>query len=710
MQWFDFDLQLPITDPTWIFFLVLVIILFAPILLVRLRIPHIIGMILAGVMIGEHGFNILVRDSSFELFGKVGLYYIMFLAGLEMNMEDFKSIRTKAIVLGLLAFIIPITLGFFSNVFILKYGFITSVLLASMYASHTLISYPIVIRYGISRQRSVSIAVGGTAVTDTLTLLVLAVIGGMFKEEYSDMFWVWLVAKVVFLSVLIIIFFPRIGRWFFRKYSDNVVQFIFVLAMVFLGAGLMEMVGMEGILGAFLAGLVLNRLIPQVSPLMHHLEFVGNALFIPYFLIGVGMLIDVRILFGGGAALKVALVMTVMAMISKWIACWATQKIYRMATLERELMFGLSNAQAAATLAAVLVGYNIILPDGQRLLNEDVLNGTVVLILFTCIISSFATERAARKMAMKEDFEGMGEKRLEEENILISVANPETIENLMGAALIMKDPKRKDGLTALSVINDNATSEGRQAQGKRLLEQTAKIAATVDMTVNTVTRFDLNIASGIIHTLKEQNASEVIIGLHRKATLVDSFLGTLTESLLKGMHRQVMIIKCLMPVNTLRRIIVAVPPKAEYEVGFYKWVERICRMGSQLGCRVHFFAHPDTLPYLEGYIGKKHKGLRAEYSELASWDDLLLLTKQVNYDHLLVIVSARRGFLSYDSSFERLPQQISRYFNNNSLIVLYPDQYGDPQESVSFFDPGNRNESPRYDTVGQWFYKWFKKN
>lgn len=710
MHWPDFNLQLPITDPTWIFFLVLVIILFAPILLVRLRIPHIIGMILAGVMIGEHGFNILVRDSSFELFGKVGLYYIMFLAGLEMNMEDFKSIRTKAIVLGLLAFIIPITLGFFSNVFILKYGFITSVLLASMYASHTLISYPIVIRYGISRQRSVSIAVGGTAVTDTLTLLVLAVIGGMFKEEYSDMFWVWLVVKVVFLSALIIWLFPRIGRWFFRKYSDNVVQFIFVLAMVFLGAGLMELVGMEGILGAFLAGLVLNRLIPQVSPLMHHLEFVGNALFIPYFLIGVGMLIDVRILFGGGAALKVALVMTVMAMISKWIACYATQKIYRMATLERELMFGLSNAQAAATLAAVLVGYNIILPDGQRLLNEDVLNGTVVLILFTCIISSFATERAARKMAVKEDFEGMSEKRLEEENILISVANPETLENLMGAALIMKDPKRKDGLTALSVINDNATSDSRQAQGKRLLEQTAKIAAAVDITVNTVTRFDLNIASGIIHTLKEYNASEVIIGLHRKATLVDSFLGTLTESLLKGMHRQVMIIKCLMPVNTLRRIIVAVPPKAEYEVGFFKWVERICRMGSQLGCRVHFFAHPETLPYLEGYIAKKHKGIRSEFSELANWDDLLLLTGQVSYDHLLVIVSARRGFLSYDPSFERLPQQITKYFNNNSLIVLYPDQYGDPQESVSFFDPGNRNESPRYDTVGHWFYKWFKKN
>lgn len=253
MEWLDFDFNLPITDPTWIFLLVLLIILFAPMVLGRLRIPHIIGMILAGVVIGEHGFNILARDSSFELFGKVGLYYIMFLAGLEMNMGDFKKNRGKAVVLGLLAFVIPMALGFITNMTVLKYGFITSVLLASMYASHTLVAYPIVIRYGVSRHRSVSIAVGGTAVTDTLTLLVLAVIGGLFKGESSEMFWLWLVVKVIFLGFLIIFFFPRIGRWFFRKYDDNVMQFIFVLAMVFLGAGLMEFVGMEGILGAFLA-------------------------------------------------------------------------------------------------------------------------------------------------------------------------------------------------------------------------------------------------------------------------------------------------------------------------------------------------------------------------------------------------------------------------------------------------------------------------
>ena len=272
MDWLDLSLKLPITDPTWIFLLVLLIILFAPILLTKLRIPHIIGMILAGLAIGEHGFNILVRDSSFELFGKVGVYYIMFLAGLEMNMADFKKNRGKAVALGLLAFIIPIGIGMVTNVLLLKYSLITSILLASMYASHTLVAYPIVIRYGISRQRSVSIAVGGTAVTDTLTLLVLAVISGVFKGEAGGLFWLWLVVRFVVLGGLIMYFLPRIGRWFFRRYDDNVMQYIFVLAMVFLGAGLMELIGMEGILGAFLVGLVLNRLIPHVSPLMSHLH------------------------------------------------------------------------------------------------------------------------------------------------------------------------------------------------------------------------------------------------------------------------------------------------------------------------------------------------------------------------------------------------------------------------------------------------------
>ncbi len=708
MDWFDLSLKLPITDPTWIFLLVLLIILFAPILLNKLRIPHIIGMILAGLIIGEHGFNILVRDSSFELFGKVGLYYIMFLAGLEMNMGDFKKNRGKALALGLLAFIVPIVIGFVANVAYLKYSVITSVLLASMYASHTLVAYPIVIRYGVSRHRSVSIAVGGTAVTDTLTLLVLAVVGGMFKGESGGFFWVWLVIKVIFLGGLIMYFFPRIGRWFFRRYDDNVMQFIFVLAMVFLGAGLMEFVGMEGILGAFLAGLVLNRLIPHVSPLMNHLEFVGNALFIPYFLIGVGMMIDIHVIFGHGDALKVAAVMIAMALTGKWIACWLTQKIYKMSALERKSMYGLSTAQAAATLAAVLVGYNIILPNGERLLNDDVLNGTVLLILVTCVVSSVITERAARKIAMCEAHPDE-ERSIEAERILIPVANPDTIEYLMNLSLLIRDPKQKDNLLALNVINDNNTSEGLDFRGKRYLEKAAMITASADVPLRQITRYDLNIASGIIHTAKENDVTDVIIGLHRKVNIVDSFFGMLAENLLKGLHREVMIAKFLIPINTLRRIIIAVPPKAEYEAGFQKWVEHFCRMGGTLGCRVHFFANEETTVQLQALVKKKYGQTLTDFSRLDDWEDLLILTGQVNYDHLLVMISARRGSISYDSSFEKLPAQLSKYFSNNSLIVLYPDQLGEPQDAVSFSNPRGNNEAQHYEKVGKWFYKWFKK-
>ena len=710
MDWIGLDLTFPITDPTWIFLLVLLIILFAPILLNKLRIPHIIGMILAGLAIGEHGFNILARDSSFELFGKVGLYYIMFLAGLEMNMGDFKETRNKALVLGLLAFIVPIGIGFVANVSYLKYGVITSVLLASMYASHTLVAYPIVTRFGVSRHRSVSIAVGGTAVTDTLTLLVLAVVGGLFKGETGGLFWIWLVIKVIFLGAFIIYVFPRVGRWFFHRYNDNVMQFIFVLAMVFLGAGLMEFVGMEGILGAFLAGLVLNRLIPHVSPLMNHLEFVGNALFIPYFLIGVGMLINLRVIFGHGDALKVAAVMIIMALTGKWIACWLTQKIYKMSVLERKLMYGLSTAQAAATLAAVLVGYNIILPRGERLLNDDVLNGTVLLILVTCVVSSLITERAAKKVAIDDSEPEKTSSATETEKILVAINNPNTIEDMVNLSLVIRDPKLRDNLLAINVINDDNTSDNLRMRSKRYLEKAAMMTTAVNVPLRQITRYDLNIASGIIHSAKENEITSIITGLHHKANITDSFFGVLAEHLLKRLNCELIISKFLIPVHTLKRIVVAVPPKAEYESGFPRWMEHFCRMGSTLGCRVHFFANEKTTARLQTLIKKKHKQVLTDFSLLEDWNDLLVLTGQVSYDHLLVIISARPGTLSYDSSFEKLPRQLSKYFSNNSLIVLYPNQSGEPLDTSFFSKLYTDTETRHYEKVGKWFYRWFKKD
>ena len=708
----DIGIHLPITDPTWIFFLVLMIILFAPIILGRLRIPHIIGMILAGVVIGKYGFNILERDSSFELFGKVGIYYIMFLAGLEMDLENLKKNLGRAFVFGLLTFAIPFAVGMWVGMSLFRFSVGASLLLSSIFASHTLVAYPIVGRYGLSRHASVSISIGGTMFALTVSLFVLAGISGIYKGELDSGSWMLFILKCVAYCVFVFWIFPRFARWFFRKYEDNVMQYIFVLALVFLSAALAELAGMEGIFGAFLAGLVLNRLIPHVSPLMNRTEFVGNALFIPYFLIGVGMLINLGTLFSGGETLKVVLVMVVVATVTKWIAAWLTQKIYRMSKASRQMLFGLSNAHAAGALAMVMVGTKIEIAPGEYLMNEGMLNGVVIMILFSCIISSMVTEHAARTMALAEENGEMDMSRgKEDERMMVSIANPETVEPLVNMALLMRNPKSKKELLAVTVEveYDEAKKQAKLAQRRKSLEHAARIASAVDVPMKTRCRLSTNAATGILNTASEMNATEIVLGLHHKHGLLDSFLGSFAQSILKGTHRQLMIVKCLMPVNTMRRLMVAVPPKAEYEAGFYKWVERLARIGGQLGCRVHFWAHPDTIQRISGYMEKFHSSVRVEFSTMDDWDDLLMMSSKVAYDHLTVIVSARKGAISYQPSFEELPDQITKYFSNSSLMLIYPDQLGDPLENFTFSSPRSQAENRIYDNVSKWVIKWVKK-
>ena len=708
----DIGIHLPITDPTWIFFLVLMIILFAPIILGRLRIPHIIGMILAGVVIGKYGFNILERDSSFELFGKVGIYYIMFLAGLEMDLENLKKNLGRAFVFGLLTFAIPFAVGMWVGMSLFRFSVGASLLLSSIFASHTLVAYPIVGRYGLSRHASVSISIGGTMFALTVSLFVLAGISGIYKGELDSGSWMLFVLKCVAYCVFVFWIFPRFARWFFRKYEDNVMQYIFVLALVFLSAALAELAGMEGIFGAFLAGLVLNRLIPHVSPLMNRTEFVGNALFIPYFLIGVGMLINLGTLFSGGETLKVVLVMVVVATVTKWIAAWLTQKIYCMSKASRQMLFGLSNAHAAGALAMVMVGTKIEIAPGEYLMNEGMLNGVVIMILFSCIISSMVTEHAARTMALAEENGEMDMSRgKEDERMMVSIANPETVEPLVNMALLMRNPKSKKELLAVTVEveYDEAKKQAKLAQRRKSLEHAARIASAVDVPMKTRCRLSTNAATGILNTASEMNATEIVLGLHHKHGLLDSFLGSFAQSILKGTHRQLMIVKCLMPVNTMRRLMVAVPPKAEYEAGFYKWVERLARIGGQLGCRVHFWAHPDTIQRISGYMEKFHSSVRVEFSTMDDWDDLLMMSSKVAYDHLTVIVSARKGAISYQPSFEELPDQITKYFSNSSLMLIYPDQLGDPLENFTFSSPRSQAENRIYDNVSKWVIKWVKK-
>ena len=621
-------------------------------------------------------------------------------------------ISIMCFVFGLLTFAIPFAVGMWVGMSLFRFSVGASLLLSSIFASHTLVAYPIVGRYGLSRHASVSISIGGTMFALTVSLFVLAGISGIYKGELDSGSWMLFVLKCVAYCVFVFWIFPRFARWFFRKYEDNVMQYIFVLALVFLSAALAELAGMEGIFGAFLAGLVLNRLIPHVSPLMNRTEFVGNALFIPYFLIGVGMLINLGTLFSGGETLKVVLVMVVVATVTKWIAAWLTQKIYRMSKASRQMLFGLSNAHAAGALAMVMVGTKIEIAPGEYLMNEGMLNGVVIMILFSCIISSMVTEHAARTMALAEENGEMDMSRgKEDERMMVSIANPETVEPLVNMALLMRNPKSKKELLAVTVEveYDEAKKQAKLAQRRKSLEHAARIASAVDVPMKTRCRLSTNAATGILNTASEMNATEIVLGLHHKHGLLDSFLGSFAQSILKGTHRQLMIVKCLMPVNTMRRLMVAVPPKAEYEAGFYKWVERLARIGGQLGCRVHFWAHPDTIQRISGYMEKFHSSVRVEFSTMDDWDDLLMMSSKVAYDHLTVIVSARKGAISYQPSFEELPDQITKYFSNSSLMLIYPDQLGDPLENFTFSSPRSQAENRIYDNVSKWVIKWVKK-
>ena len=665
---------LPITDPTWIFFIVLSIILFAPMLLERLRVPSIVGMIFAGILIGPHGLHVLERDGSFELFGKVGLYYIMFLASLEMNLQDVQRIKGKALAFGLLGFVIPMTLGYAANSLILGCGIAASVLMAAMYASHTLIAYPIVLRYGLSRLTSVSIAVGGTIVADTLTLLVLAVVGGMFKDNVSGFYWVWLVVKVVGLGLLIIYAFPRLGSWFFRRYDESVVQYVFVLTLVFLGAGMMELVGMEGILGAFLVGIVLNRLIPPTSPLMSHIEFVGNALFIPYFLIGVGMIINVGALFSGKGGLIVALVMVIVGLLTKWLAAEATRRMFRMSGEDCRLMFGLTGSRAAATLAVVLVGYGIILPDGSHLLGEDVLNGAMILILVTCVVSSFVTESTARKMVLqrKASADMPAVPADAPDRLLLAINNPDTIVPLVNLTLMLRTPKSVVPPLALHVVLEGEPS-ALQA-GHDQLQKVEKMAAAANVEIETFNRWSVNVVSGISHTVKENAISDLIIGLHQKQKLSESFYGKLGADLLGAVERQLLIYRPIIPLNTVRRLHLVVPGKAEFEPGFTQWMHRVGLLAQQISCSVEVYSTAPTLTSIERQWERQKQTVIALYHEYHSWNDLLPLAHNVRLEHMAIFVCARRGTISFHSYMDRLPNQVERCFSQRNLLFIYPSQ------------------------------------
>lgn len=718
-----FNLTLPLRNPVLIFSLILFIILFAPILLNKLKIPYLIGLIIAGALIGPNGFNLLLRDSSVILFGTVGLLYIMFLAGLEIDLADFRKNSGRSLVFGMYTFLIPMAMGIAAGYYVLKFSLPTSILLASMFASHTLIAYPIISKLGVTKNRAVNITVGGTLITDTLALLVLAAIVGMSTGEVNQEFWIRLGISVVAFGAVIMFLFPVIGRWFLKRFDDNISQYIFVLAMVFLGAFLAEAAGIEAIIGAFLAGLALNRLIPHTSPLMNRVEFVGNALFIPFFLIGVGMLVDYRVFFTDIETLKVAGVMVVVATSAKFIAAWLTQKTFRFTVDERRLIFGLSNAQAAATLAAVLVGYNIILNQPEidaaalsgiilepvRLLNESVLNGTIVMILVTCTIASLVTQKGAQNIALSESSDpDKAEEEETAERLLIPISNIESTDELVNLGVTIKSKKNKSGLYALHMIDSDHAGPESEKIARKILDKAAVTASATDNQMHELLRYDVNIVNGITNVVKEHKITDLILGLHQSKGMSDSFLGHLTEGILMKSNATTMVYKPVQPLATIKRHLVIIPERAEKEIGFPFWLIKVWNLGRNTGAKLVFYAPEQTLNYIRK-ITARHP-VESEFREFSDWNDFLIISRDVKENDNLIIIMSRKDRLSHQQNMSRVPGYLNKYFRSTNFILIYPIQAGmDDINNLDMKNPSLAEPLERLDEIGKTITSLFRK-
>ena len=695
----------PITDPTLTFFVVLLIILLAPIIMGKLRIPHIIGMVLAGVVVGKYGLNILVRDNSFELFGRVGLYYIMFLAALEMDMESIRKNRNRLLIFALLTFTMPLLLTYFMGIHLLNYGITASLLLGCIMASNTLVAYPIVSRYGLQRKPSVTLSVGSSIISLIFSLIMLAAIVASNKGEGSIGFWLFFVSKFVIYCAAAIFLLPRLTRWFLRRYSDAVMQFIFVLASLFLCAALSAAIGLEGIFGAFLSGLILNRYIPSVSPLKNRLEFIGNAVFIPYFLIGVGMLINVRLLFTGGGILWAVICITLFGTLGKAIAAYAACFGFRMPISSGHMMFGMTSAHAAGAIAMVMVGMNLLGEDGAPLVSAQMLNAVIVMILFTCIISSVITEQSAQRIILRDkELPVEAHRKANDQRILVPVKYPEYAEQLMNMAILMLNRKQTRGLVALNVVYDGEHMHRNMEQGNQLLEQMTQYCAGSDIQIQTQTRIAANIANGIKHAFKEFQATEILIGMHTHKEVSTKFWGEFHQSLFNGLNQQITMARLAQPLNTIRRIQVAVPSRAEFEPGFYRWLERLSRIAGNLECRIQFHGRTETLSLVNEYIKNRHPQVRADYSNMDHWNELPKLANDVADDHLFVIVTARKGTVSYKNALEYLPDEVQRYFNGKNLVIIFPDQYGD-QEVMTYSQSQHTEERSAWESLARWIDK-----
>ncbi|SEM94343.1 transporter, CPA2 family [bacterium A37T11] len=663
--------EIPLSNPVLIFAIILFIILLSPILLRKIRIPGIIGLILSGLIIGPHGLHILDRTSAVDLFSTIGLLYIMFIAGLELDMNEFRKTRHKSILFGFFTFIIPIAIGYPVCHYLLHYDVSASIMISSMFATHTLVAYPVVNSYGISKNEAVAITIGGTILTDTAVLIILAIIVGSSQGHLTQQFWITLgISFSVFLAIMFGII-PRIAKWFFQKVaSEKTSHYIFVLSVVFFAAFMAEMAGLEPIIGAFVAGLALNRLIPHSSALMNRIDFIGNAIFIPFFLISVGMIIDVSVLLKGPTALIIAGTLTAVALSGKWIAAWLTQLLFKYTNAQRQTIFGLSSAHAAATLAVILVGYR------YKIIDEHVLNGTILLILVTCIVATLVTEAASKKIVLAGDpDEGISEQEPNDhEHLLVPIANLNNMEALLDFATLIKDKKSPHPLTVLSVVPNNEMAEANLKKARKNLDSTVRYAAGSETEVQIMATIDYNIAGGISRASREISADCILLGWPSEAGIVEKMVGEKTESILQQTSSHLFMCHFGKTLVGQKRILLFCPPMAEAEKGFGYWLTKILRVSQELSNPIDCVSNQRSAETITDFMAARKSAVPVKFIQQQTWHDLDAFNDFIQDSDLLVFVSARQGAVSYQHFFKNLPTKLGKRYSQHNRILIFPSR------------------------------------
>lgn len=516
----SFDLpSLPFDEAGLVFVVLTAAILLAPILARRLRLPEIVVVVLVGFAIGPTGLGLLERDGVVETLGTVGLLYLMFVAGLELDLDDFIDHRRDSLGFGTATFVTPMVLGTVTSL-ALGYDLLASLLLASCWASHTLVTYPVFQRVGTVANRAVATSVGATIITDTAALLVLAVVARAHQGDLTPVFWATLLPSLALVTAGVVAGLPRLARWFFSGWGqDRSLRFLFVLVALFGIASLFELIGIEAIVGAFLAGLALNRSVPNGGPLMDRIDFFGATLFIPLFLIATGMLIDLQVL-TEPRTLLIGATFTTVALVSKLLAALGTGKVLGYEGAEIGAMFSLSAAQAAATLAAIVVGLSV------GLLDESTVNAVMMVILVTCLVSPAAASRYAARLPRPEVDRDLGDV------VVVPLANPRTAPQLIRVATAFA---RADGGLVVPVMVVPSASDRAQLDAARELEgEVGEVAQSAGAEARPVLRIDTTPAAGVAHTVVEQKGSLLVMGWTGSTGRRDAVFGGIIDAVLSS--------------------------------------------------------------------------------------------------------------------------------------------------------------------------------